>query len=532
VPTTLVALPGASIRSSTSNYSAGRPAVRGRRARLSAYAGIFTLAFLARLVIALAGGRLFTVGSTYDEWVHYGAAKTALSGQMPYSDFTLLHPPGIVLVLRPLAWMGGWWGDRTAIIAGRVGVMAVTSLTAVGIAWAARRLGLVASLAAGVFAAIWRPEAVTGGQLQLEPFLNAALIGAVLLADLMLQKDRRRWAVPIAIGLLLGLALSIKLVAAGPLVVVIAFLWMATGVRVAATTAGAAALAWAALVAPFALNAPSAAFNQIVGAQLSRPVGEVALRHRFPLSALPDGLAIPLIVAVGALTLLALGAWAVRSRPDVPMGLAWAAFGVAGAMEILIAAKHYLDYDTLLTGPIAYALGAFAVWFLRRPRGRVRWPMIAAGVAVVGMICVMRAPTVLPRDVLPEPGRPTLGELSALRAATAGAQCVGAVRLDLTAMSDTLTRNLDRGCPVTVDRSGMRIMAGAHLPFAEVGDQRPKNRGVADAAIMARLLSSDVVLLDERWDQPFIDRMEDQAIQPDGHTHADTIGQIQVWRSH
>ena len=42
----------------------------------------------------------------YDDGVYYAAARLLLDGYLPYSDFSIVHPPGVSLVLLPAAVFG------------------------------------------------------------------------------------------------------------------------------------------------------------------------------------------------------------------------------------------------------------------------------------------------------------------------------------------------------------------------------------------------------------------------------------------
>lgn len=82
--------------------------------RLLPVAVIFTVAFLARLSPTLRGSGLYGL-NFYDDGVHFAAATGFVHGRLPYRDFLLLHPPGIVLALAPFAVLGHWVGDATRL---------------------------------------------------------------------------------------------------------------------------------------------------------------------------------------------------------------------------------------------------------------------------------------------------------------------------------------------------------------------------------------------------------------------------------
>ena len=74
---------------------------------------IFAVAFTARLLPVVRGGGLTGI-IDYDDGVHFAAAIGLVHGQLPYRDFLLLHPPGIVLVLSPFAGLALVIGEPMA----------------------------------------------------------------------------------------------------------------------------------------------------------------------------------------------------------------------------------------------------------------------------------------------------------------------------------------------------------------------------------------------------------------------------------
>ena len=65
---------------------------------VSVWLPIALLAFLARLLPTLHGGGLGGIDD-YDEGVYFAGAQALTAGRLPYRDFVLLHPPGILLLL-------------------------------------------------------------------------------------------------------------------------------------------------------------------------------------------------------------------------------------------------------------------------------------------------------------------------------------------------------------------------------------------------------------------------------------------------
>ncbi len=141
---------------------------------------VATTAFAVRLTPVLAGGGLFGRGN-YDDGVYYTAAAGFVHGLMPYRDFLLLHPPGIVLALAPFAALADLVGEPTAFAVARIGFMIIGSANAVLVAVALRRLGLAAAMVGGLTYAVFFPAVYVEHTTLLEPLATGFLLGAVSL---------------------------------------------------------------------------------------------------------------------------------------------------------------------------------------------------------------------------------------------------------------------------------------------------------------------------------------------------------------
>src|SRR3954470_10523976 len=82
----------------------------------------FVLTFLVRLTPMLRGGGLAGYGS-YDDAVYYASAVGLVHGRLPYRDFLLLQPPGIVVALAPFAALGRIIGETAGFSVSRLGWM-------------------------------------------------------------------------------------------------------------------------------------------------------------------------------------------------------------------------------------------------------------------------------------------------------------------------------------------------------------------------------------------------------------------------
>jgi hypothetical protein len=90
---------------------------------------IAAVAYVARLVPVVRGGGLRGMDS-YDGAVYYAAAAGLAHGLLPYRDFLLLHPPGIVVALLPFAALGRVIGDPYGMEAATLAWFGIGALNA------------------------------------------------------------------------------------------------------------------------------------------------------------------------------------------------------------------------------------------------------------------------------------------------------------------------------------------------------------------------------------------------------------------
>ena len=245
-----------------------RVASAGTSWRIPLGMGLFAL-FTASLSLVVAGGSLNGYG--FDGGVYLGAATRLAHGTLPYKDFVFVHPPGILLLLSPLA--GGSWifGTGFEVVAGRVFDLALIGLACGLGAAILQRLGTAAALIGGSFLALVGAAASVATQLELEPPLIAALFAMMLLSfrDATTIAWSRRLAIGGAFG---GLALSIKLWALVPLgILMVVIFWRhRSAVRPFLLGLGTAA---GVIVLPFLLISPGGFARDVIAAQVGRSAG-------------------------------------------------------------------------------------------------------------------------------------------------------------------------------------------------------------------------------------------------------------------
>jgi hypothetical protein len=188
-------------------------------------------------------------------------------GRLPYRDFVLVHPPGIVLGLAPFSALGRLTHDALGFQLARLAWMLVGSLNAALVVRATRRSGLVAATVAGLFYAVWTPAAMTETTTRLEPLVSLGLLVALTVLSGGRPATRRA---QLLAGGALGLAMAVKVWAVAPAVTVVLWLLLSTGWRAAGRVAAGAALTTTLVCLPFWVLAPSGMFRMVVLDQLGR----------------------------------------------------------------------------------------------------------------------------------------------------------------------------------------------------------------------------------------------------------------------
>src|SRR5450755_818652 len=216
----------------------------------------------------------YLLGPTeYDDGVYFGGALRLIHGAVPYKDFITVQPPGVMLLMTPVALFAGPLGTAKALLIGRVltacaGAAGVT-LTGLLI----RHRGALAVAVAGGFLAVYPDGVYAAHTVLIEPWLVLfCLAGALAVMDGdHLTSSSRRLAVG---GAAFGFAGVCKTWAVIPVLVLLGLLVLPTGphraprrtlVFLGGTVAG-----FAVPVLPFAVLAPHVFYNSVIVAQWSR----------------------------------------------------------------------------------------------------------------------------------------------------------------------------------------------------------------------------------------------------------------------
>lgn len=219
-----------------------------------------------RLLQLFLGGALFGV-TEYDDGVYVGAAIRLVGGVLPYRDFVLVQPPGVVLLMAPVAALGKLTGTAWAMGIGRLLTAAAGAAAVPLTGLLVRHRGVLAvAISCGVMAVY--PDSILAARTVLqEPWLVLACVAGLLAVfdgdRLTTSGKRLAWG-----GVAFGFAGAIKLWAIFP-VVVIAVICLPRARRALAYLGGVAA-GFLVPVLPFLFGAPSSFVKGVVLAQLVR----------------------------------------------------------------------------------------------------------------------------------------------------------------------------------------------------------------------------------------------------------------------
>jgi alpha-1,2-mannosyltransferase len=414
--------------------------------RIPLLVGVVALAI--RLSVVLRGGGLYGYYG-YDDGVYFSAAASFVFGRLPYRDFLLLHPPGIMLVLAPFAELGRLTSDRDAMAVARAAFLLLGAINVALTARLAGVLGRTAALVAGGLAAVWVHAVYVDRVPLLEPVGNLFLLIALLL---LTQRGRvRAGRAELLAGLALGLSIGIKVWGVVPFAILGVFVLVTRGWRAGVRMGVGAAVAGLVVCGPFFLAAPREMFRMLVLDQIGRPeIGPSAI-ERPPLmlgvTAYVGKQDVPLVVAISlglGVLLLALGALALRE----PRARVWMALLVGNVLLILAAPVYFAHYSAFLAVPLALVIGAGAAEVARSLRGRpvlLRRGLAAVTATALAVLGLLTASLSW--------GRPYPGDRLAAFLPESG--CVRADDPGALIQLNVLSRNLERGCTVHVDFTGI-----------------------------------------------------------------------------
>lgn len=324
------------------------------------------------------------LGSTPDVSVYLGSAVRLAHGVLPYRDYIYVQPPGFTLLTAPIGLLSEAIGTRDALGALRLLTPLLAGANVLLVGRLVRHRGLAATLVACTVMACFPAELYAIRGPQLEPVVDLLLLlGVVLVFDGDDPTSRRRRL--IAGGVVLGLAVAVKLSAAMPLAVVLLVCARAVRQRSIPVAAGVAG-GFALLTVPLAAFAPASFWQDAVVTQLDRlpDAGRATLSTRLgDMTGLAEIHGPPaVVIAVSVLLVVAVAAAFAASRRRLTP-LEWFAVGGAAAVALaqLLPAQYYTQYAALLAPFVSLALG------LAVARGAEMLPCPRTVFATVGVAC-------------------------------------------------------------------------------------------------------------------------------------------------
>ncbi|HEV7205899.1 MAG TPA: hypothetical protein VGN18_14915 [Jatrophihabitans sp.] len=488
---------------------------------------VFVVAVIARLIPIMRFGG-FDGNYGYDASVYYAGSSALLHGRLPYRDFVMLHPPGILLADTPFAALGRLTSDHIGFSAAVLAATVVGGINAVLVVRVATRLGLdrMGALAGGLVYALWFGSIAAEYLPRLEPLGNLLILlgGLALLAAHQSSPEgpadfRHRWLLPLLGGAALGGAISVKLWWAVPILIVFGWLLVAgRRLRTVLVAALGGVVAVALIDGPFLIAARSTMTRMIVSDQLGRTANNthnlrvlsyLAIGSAGPTA--PQGIAL-IAVAVAAVVLLTLVVRGWRHRPARVAIILLA----AQLIQIGLQPSWFTFYADLLTIALSLTVAAGVAaaperapdpYALPDPRAAQRRLLARRAVPVV---VAVTAVALLPGGLSPQlinafPRRQ-------LTAALAGTHCVQSDSPMGLIQTNTLTRDLHLGCELWVDVTGK--LYDVDRPVGNPRKTSSYARWQTD--IVRYLRSGDAVLFVRQPGAIRISRSSQAAIKRDG----------------
>jgi alpha-1,2-mannosyltransferase len=231
-----------------------------------------SIVIVAATVLAL-GLRLYQLSrpgfllsvNEYDDGPYFGSAVRLVNGALPYRDFLIVQPPGITLLMTPVALVAKATGTAWGMAIGRI-LTAFAGAASVALAGLiVRHRGVFATVVVCGICAVYPDSIQAAKTVLVEPWLTMfCLIGALVIFEgdhLTSRTKRLIWG-----GAAFGFAGAVEPWAIFP-VIIVALLALRWPRRMLTYVAG-VAIGFGVPVLPFAALAPSQFFEATIVAQI------------------------------------------------------------------------------------------------------------------------------------------------------------------------------------------------------------------------------------------------------------------------
>src|SRR5579875_1598851 len=189
---------------------------RGWRTPIGIAIVVATIIGLGLRLLQLAiPGHLLGV-TEYDDGVYLGASIRLINGVLPYRDFVLVQPPGVVLIMTPVAALSKAIGSGWAMGLGRLLTACAGAASVLLAGLLVRHRGLLAVIITCGIMAVYPDSILAAHTVLQEPWLVLAILAGLLAVfdgdRLTSSSTRLAWG-----GVAFGFAGSIKLWAIFPI---------------------------------------------------------------------------------------------------------------------------------------------------------------------------------------------------------------------------------------------------------------------------------------------------------------------------
>jgi hypothetical protein len=420
------------------------------------------IAVMTALALGLRAYQLSTPGyltgiTEYDDGSYFGSAIHLVHGILPYRDFVFVQPPGITLLMTPVALLSKATGTLTAFGVARVLTTIASAAGVLLLGLLVRHRGLPTTILACGLLAVYPDAVTTARTLLLEPWLVLfCLLGALAVfnRDRVTDSHRRLFAG----GLALGFAGAIEAWAILPAVVILAL--CVPPVRRAARCLAGMAVGFLVPVVPFAALSPANFFRDLVTAQVGPRAGAVRVgiwyrfKEIFGLSNMQVGhgtLIVVTVVVLGFASGTLAAAWRVTRQPPTP--LEWFALvtTVLVVAIFLYPSQFFFHFVGFLVPFLAMAVALPLARLLKAAEARadksgtgdvLRWSAVGLAALVIAVF--------------------TLGEVSAEYHQAHNPAVVGAAA-DRARMVSVLQRDVPSGGCVLTDQVSYTIVANRFI---------------------------------------------------------------------
>ncbi len=453
---------------------------------------IAVVAFGSRLTSLLhMGGFHHLMG--YDEGVYFGASTGLVHGLMPYRDFVFVHPPGILVLLSPLAALSHFTSDTTGWTGARLAIMVVGAVNAILVYFIARRVSLVAALVAGALYAVWSPAVWVERTTMLEAFILLGTLTALWAIRDSHETTRRL----VLGGAFLGLASSVKLWGLVPLAVIVIWLLLSRAWKAAGWVAASAASVILVILGPFFALAPRRMIEMTILGQINRGGGGTSRLARVgrmlnidihQLVVHPRLLQIAAVVSALIVVAAVVACWR-----WLPITRLWSSLLVVQGLVLLSTPVYFKGYSSFIAPALLLVLGSGAGLAWHQLASHRHLPR-AVGITALWALIVVAVVVSIDRSDVKE----TLDHagIAAAKPLIKDARCVGSDSAGMLVLSNVLSRNLDNGCLSKFDFDGaIYSVDGGQNP----GDLSAAKRRLSNADYQATLQdyirANDMIML-------------------------------------